>query len=171
MCLKLVICFWHVFCCSSWLALWSSIGYVVCGLLFVRALYRKGSFSRSYEQWHATPSHGIEGPFPKEDASEGKYFISLIWQLVLVFLLGIFVSGRYYCRSSYLLICSKFVSWHGTFMLLIPYVLAFFLQGAFTDQNFDQDLNFHATEEDPVTKKVCIAIQHAFIWFFYLLIF
>jgi hypothetical protein len=43
-------------------------------------------------------------------------------------------------------------------MLLISYVLAFFLQGAFTDQNFDQDLNFHATEEDPVTKKVCIAI-------------
>ncbi|RRT80682.1 hypothetical protein B296_00022067 [Ensete ventricosum] len=25
--------------------------------------------------------------------------------------------------------------------------------GAFTDQHFDQDLNFHATEEDPVTKK------------------
>lgn len=29
-----------------------------------------------------------------------------------------------------------------------------FLQGAFTDKNFDQDLNFHATEEDPVTRKV-----------------
>lgn len=29
-----------------------------------------------------------------------------------------------------------------------------FIQGAFTDQHFDQDLNFHATEEDPVTKKV-----------------
>jgi hypothetical protein len=42
-------------------------------------------------------------------------------------------------------------------MLLISSLLAFFLQGAFTDQNFDQDLNFHATEEDPVTKKVCIA--------------
>ncbi|THU64333.1 hypothetical protein C4D60_Mb01t25370 [Musa balbisiana] len=26
-------------------------------------------------------------------------------------------------------------------------------KGAFTDQHFDQDLNFHATEEDPVTKK------------------
>ena len=65
------------FCCSSWFALWSSDGYVVCGLLFVRALYRKGSFSRSYEQWHATPSHGIERPFPKEDAPEGKYLIFL----------------------------------------------------------------------------------------------
>lgn len=30
------------------------------------------------------------------------------------------------------------------------------LQGAFTDQHFDQDLNFHASEEDPVTKKVII---------------
>lgn len=29
-----------------------------------------------------------------------------------------------------------------------------FLQGAFVDQHFDQDLHFHATEEDPVTKKV-----------------
>ena len=28
------------------------------------------------------------------------------------------------------------------------------IQGAFADQHFDQDLNFHATEEDPVTKKV-----------------
>lgn len=28
------------------------------------------------------------------------------------------------------------------------------LQGAFTEQHFDQDLSFHATEEDPVTKKV-----------------
>ncbi|XP_010263441.1 PREDICTED: serine/threonine-protein kinase prpf4B-like isoform X2 [Nelumbo nucifera] len=27
-------------------------------------------------------------------------------------------------------------------------------KGAFTDQHFDQDLNFHATEEDPVTKKM-----------------
>ncbi|XP_004297124.1 PREDICTED: serine/threonine-protein kinase prpf4B [Fragaria vesca subsp. vesca] len=27
-------------------------------------------------------------------------------------------------------------------------------KGAFTYQNFDQDLNFHATEDDPVTKKV-----------------
>ncbi|XP_031496994.1 serine/threonine-protein kinase prp4-like isoform X15 [Nymphaea colorata] len=27
-------------------------------------------------------------------------------------------------------------------------------KGAFTDHHFDQDLNFHATEEDPVTKKV-----------------
>ncbi|XP_072971456.1 uncharacterized protein [Typha angustifolia] len=26
-------------------------------------------------------------------------------------------------------------------------------KGAFTDQHFDQDMNFHATEEDPVTKK------------------
>lgn len=33
-------------------------------------------------------------------------------------------------------------------------LFSFFLQGAFTDQHFDQDLNFHATEEDPVTKKV-----------------
>lgn len=32
--------------------------------------------------------------------------------------------------------------------------LVFYLQGAFTYQNFDQDLNFHATEDDPVTKKV-----------------
>jgi len=31
--------------------------------------------------------------------------------------------------------------------------LLFYLQGGFTDQHFDQDLNFHATEEDPVTKK------------------
>lgn len=29
-------------------------------------------------------------------------------------------------------------------------------QRAFTDQHFDQDLNFLATEENPVTKKVCI---------------
>lgn len=36
----------------------------------------------------------------------------------------------------------------------------FILQGAFIDQHFDQDLNFHATEEDPVTKKVLIAFQH-----------
>lgn len=34
------------------------------------------------------------------------------------------------------------------------FILCFFFQGAFTDQHFDQDLNFHATEEDPVTKKV-----------------
>ncbi|XP_049936220.1 serine/threonine-protein kinase prp4-like isoform X12 [Nymphaea colorata] len=27
-------------------------------------------------------------------------------------------------------------------------------KGAFTNHHFDQDLNFHATEEDPVTKKV-----------------
>jgi hypothetical protein len=27
-------------------------------------------------------------------------------------------------------------------------------QGAFTMQHFDQDLNFNAIEEDPVTKKV-----------------
>ncbi|XP_049933243.1 uncharacterized protein LOC116252247 isoform X1 [Nymphaea colorata] len=26
-------------------------------------------------------------------------------------------------------------------------------KGAFTDHHFDRDLNFHATEEDPVTKK------------------
>lgn len=32
----------------------------------------------------------------------------------------------------------------------------FNLQGAFIDQHYDQDLNFHATEEDPVTKKVLI---------------
>lgn len=31
---------------------------------------------------------------------------------------------------------------------------SFLLQGAFTDRHFDQDLNFLATEEDPVTKKV-----------------
>lgn len=30
------------------------------------------------------------------------------------------------------------------------------MQGAFTMQHFDQDLNFHATEEDPVTKMVCL---------------
>ena len=29
------------------------------------------------------------------------------------------------------------------------------MQGAFVDQHFDRDSNFHATEEDPVTKKVC----------------
>lgn len=28
------------------------------------------------------------------------------------------------------------------------------MQGAFIEQHFDQDLNFLATEEDPVTKKV-----------------
>ncbi|XP_077236138.1 uncharacterized protein LOC143877796 [Tasmannia lanceolata] len=27
-------------------------------------------------------------------------------------------------------------------------------KGVFTDQHFDQDLNFHATEEDPITKKI-----------------
>lgn len=32
------------------------------------------------------------------------------------------------------------------------------MQGAFIDNHFDQDLNFIATEEDPVTKKVPIVI-------------
>lgn len=36
------------------------------------------------------------------------------------------------------------------------YALFYFIlsKGAFTDQHFDQDFNFYATEEDPVTKKV-----------------
>lgn len=34
-----------------------------------------------------------------------------------------------------------------------PFPKKMLRKGAFTDQNFDQDLNFHATEEDPVTKK------------------
>ena len=35
------------------------------------------------------------------------------------------------------------------------------MQGAFVDQHFDNDLNFHATEEDPVTKKVfCMRRSH-----------
>lgn len=33
------------------------------------------------------------------------------------------------------------------------------MQGAFTMQHFDQDLNFHATEEDPVTKMVCLELS------------
>ena len=36
------------------------------------------------------------------------------------------------------------------------------MQGAFTMQHFDQDLNFLATEEDPVTKKVCLCNQSLF---------
>jgi hypothetical protein len=36
------------------------------------------------------------------------------------------------------------------------------MQGAFVDQHFDNDLNFHATEEDPVTKKVfCMRRSHS----------
>ncbi|XP_042445946.1 serine/threonine-protein kinase PRP4 homolog [Zingiber officinale] len=34
-----------------------------------------------------------------------------------------------------------------------PFPKKMLRKGAFTDQHFDQDLNFHATEEDPVTKK------------------
>lgn len=46
-------------------------------------------------------------------------------------------------------------NWHDIVNVeaLILFVLHLF-QGAFTDQHFDQDLNFLATEEDPVTKKV-----------------
>lgn len=38
--------------------------------------------------------------------------------------------------------------------LYISSCLCYFWQGAFTGQHYDQDLSFHATEEDPVTKKV-----------------
>ncbi|KAF4355765.1 hypothetical protein F8388_019164 [Cannabis sativa] len=34
-----------------------------------------------------------------------------------------------------------------------PFPKKMLRKGGFTDQHFDQDLNFHATEEDPVTKK------------------
>ncbi|XP_038693867.1 serine/threonine-protein kinase prpf4B-like isoform X2 [Tripterygium wilfordii] len=34
-----------------------------------------------------------------------------------------------------------------------PFPKKMLRRGGFTDQHFDQDLNFHATEEDPVTKK------------------
>ncbi|XP_022945815.1 serine/threonine-protein kinase prpf4B-like isoform X1 [Cucurbita moschata] len=34
-----------------------------------------------------------------------------------------------------------------------PFPKKMLRKGAFTDQHFDQDLNFHASEEDPVTKK------------------
>ncbi|MBA0698909.1 hypothetical protein Goari_000588 [Gossypium aridum] len=34
-----------------------------------------------------------------------------------------------------------------------PFPKKMLRKGAFTEQHFDQDLNFHATEEDPVTKK------------------
>ncbi|GLT91781.1 hypothetical protein SLE2022_096540 [Rubroshorea leprosula] len=34
-----------------------------------------------------------------------------------------------------------------------PFPKKMLRKGAFIDQHFDQDLNFHATEEDPVTKK------------------
>ncbi|XP_068660284.1 uncharacterized protein [Aristolochia californica] len=34
-----------------------------------------------------------------------------------------------------------------------PFSKKMLRKGAFTDQHFDLDLNFHATEEDPVTKK------------------
>jgi hypothetical protein len=39
------------------------------------------------------------------------------------------------------------------------------MQGAFTMQHFDQDLNFLAIEEDPVTKKVCLYNQGLFVIF------
>ncbi|KZV58548.1 hypothetical protein F511_12375 [Dorcoceras hygrometricum] len=39
-------------------------------------------------------------------------------------------------------------------MLRKWYDFSYVVQGAFADQHFDQDLNFLATEEDPVTKKV-----------------
>ncbi|XP_050374413.1 uncharacterized protein LOC126791952 [Argentina anserina] len=35
-----------------------------------------------------------------------------------------------------------------------PFPKKMLRKAAFTHQNFDQDLNFHATEDDPVTKKV-----------------
>ncbi|KAK9903813.1 hypothetical protein M0R45_000920 [Rubus argutus] len=35
-----------------------------------------------------------------------------------------------------------------------PFPKKMLRKGAFTYQNFDQDLNFHATEDDPVTKKI-----------------
>ncbi|KAK1300044.1 Serine/threonine-protein kinase AFC1 [Acorus calamus] len=35
-----------------------------------------------------------------------------------------------------------------------PFPKKMLRKGAFTDQHFDQDLNFHAVEEDPVTKKI-----------------
>lgn len=41
---------------------------------------------------------------------------------------------------------------------------SFLLQGAFTDRHFDQDLNFLATEEDPVTKKVNLCY---YVWTYY----
>lgn len=34
-----------------------------------------------------------------------------------------------------------------------PFPKKMLRKGSFTDQHFDQDLNFHATEEDPVSKK------------------
>ncbi|KAM0936997.1 putative protein kinase CMGC-DYRK-PRP4 family [Dioscorea sansibarensis] len=34
-----------------------------------------------------------------------------------------------------------------------PFPKKMLRKGAFTEQHFDQDLNFHATEDDPVTKK------------------
>ncbi|XP_021911478.1 serine/threonine-protein kinase prp4-like, partial [Carica papaya] len=34
-----------------------------------------------------------------------------------------------------------------------PFPKKMLRKGAFSDQHFDQDLNFHATEDDPVTKK------------------
>ncbi|KAI9169574.1 hypothetical protein LWI28_014280 [Acer negundo] len=34
-----------------------------------------------------------------------------------------------------------------------PFPKKMLRKGGFTDQHFDQDMNFHATEEDPVTKK------------------
>jgi hypothetical protein len=43
---------------------------------------------------------------------------------------------------------------HFLLFLLIKY---FFLiiQGAFTSQHFDHDLNFHVTDENLMLKKVC----------------
>ncbi|XP_034902675.1 uncharacterized protein [Populus alba] len=35
-----------------------------------------------------------------------------------------------------------------------PFPKKMLKKGAFVDQHFDNDLNFHATEEDPVTKKI-----------------
>ncbi|KAH7652902.1 Non-specific serine/threonine protein kinase protein [Dioscorea alata] len=35
-----------------------------------------------------------------------------------------------------------------------PFPKKMLRKGAFTEQHFDQDLNFHATEEDPVSKKI-----------------
>ncbi|CAK7326550.1 unnamed protein product [Dovyalis caffra] len=35
-----------------------------------------------------------------------------------------------------------------------PFPKKMLKKGAFVDQHFDHDLNFHATEEDPVTKKI-----------------
>jgi serine/threonine-protein kinase PRP4 len=47
-----------------------------------------------------------------------------------------------------------------------PFPKKMLRKGAFTVQHFDQDLNFHATEEDPVTKMVCPWNHNIFTMFF-----